>query len=268
MDARIESGARLLGGLWRAGLDWLYPRRCLACEAETASAGALCPDCWRETVLIEEPLCRRCGAPRAFATPESAATRALSQGCAACQDRPALWREARAAAVYGGTARRLVLALKHGDRLEAAPVMGAWMARAGAPLLAEADGARPYLIPAPLHWRRRLARKSNQAALLAAAVARESGAPLAEDALRRPRPTPSLEGLSREARAAALADAIRLAPGWAARLRGARVVLVDDVLTTGATLNACAAALRAAGAAEVDALLFARAGRGLDGAAA
>lgn len=253
-----------LGRLVGAGLDWLYPRRCLACEEETESLEALCAACWRDTRFIAEPLCRRCGAPLAFEAPETRVA-ARPSPCPACRDRPALWGEARAAALYGGGARRLVLALKHGDRLEAARPMGRWMARVGAGLLApDAAGRRPFLAPAPLHWRRRLARRANQSAELATAIAAESGAPLAVDALRRVRATPSLDGLTRAARAEALKGSVAVSKGWADRLRGARVVLVDDVLTTGATLNACVAALEAGGAARVDALVFARTERSVE----
>ncbi|MEL6980550.1 MAG: phosphoribosyltransferase family protein [Pseudomonadota bacterium] len=129
----------------------------------------------------------------------------------------------------------------------------------GAALLAPDDkGLRPWLAPTPLHWRRRLARRGDQAAALAGAVARETGAPLATGALRRVKATPRLEGFSRRARAEALRDVIAPRRGWARRIEGARVVMIDDVLTTGATLNACAAALHAMGARRVDALVFAR----------
>lgn len=251
---------RAASGAIAAGLDWLYPRRCLACEAETQSLGALCADCWAETAFVAEPLCRRCGAPLAFAAPGASAGAAAR--CPSCRDLTIRWRETRAATQYAGGARRLVLALKHGDRLEAARPMGRWMARAGAPLLApDAEGRSPWLVPAPLHWRRRMIRKSNQAAALAAAVSRESGAPLAETALRRLRATPQLDGLSRAARAEALREAIAPSDAWSERIAGARAVLIDDVLTTGATLNACAEALQAMGARRVDALVFARVSR-------
>ena len=143
--------------------------------------------------------------------------------------------------------------------------MGRWMARAGAPLLAaDQKGRRPWLAPVPLHWRRRLARRSNQSVELALSVSQTAGAPCAPDMLLRRRATPSLDGLSRPERAEALVGAIEVSRAWADRLQGARVVMVDDVLTTGATLNACAEALKAAGVERVDALVFARVERSLD----
>lgn len=161
---------------------------------------------------------------------------------------------------YHGAGRTLPLALKHGDRTDVARAMGRWMARAGLDLRGAAPELGPPLIaPAPLHWRRRLARRGDQAAALARVVAALWDAPLADAVLRRRRatvPQASLEGA--EARWRNLRAAFVVAPGRAGVVAGRRVVLVDDVMTTGATLDACAAALLAAGAARVDALVFAR----------
>jgi ComF family protein len=165
-----------------------------------------------------------------------------------------VYRRARAAVRYDDVARTLVHALKYQDRTDLAPTMGRWMARAGGEILNEAD----VLVPVPLHWRRAWRRRYNQSGALAQAIARYSGLPVAGDALRRTRPTEQQIGLSRTARAANVQGAFRVADDRIADVQGRRVVLVDDVLTSGATANACARALLRAKAAQVDLLVFAR----------
>jgi len=156
---------------------------------------------------------------------------------------------------YEGSGRRLVLALKHGDRLDLVPMLAGWMLRAGPDLVREAD----LILPVPLHWRRLLTRRFNQAAELARGVARAGGrrGVYAPRLLRRIRATPTQDGRNRAARLANLAGAIALAPGAERRLAGRRVLLIDDVMTTGATLDACARACLAGGAAAVDVLVSA-----------
>lgn len=257
-----------IGGVARGARDWaldlVFPPSCLVCEAATAEPGGLCAACWVETPFLSGRVCARCGAP-ALETPEAAPDwRALV--CADCaEDPPPMeipWRYGRAAARYDAAARRLVLQLKHADRTAAARPMAAWMARAAGPLLQDpALGPPPLLTPVPLHWSRRLARRSNQSAELARRLAALTGAPLALDALRRPRRAPSQRGRSREARRENVAGAFAVSRRWRGRLEGRRVLLVDDVMTTGATLAEATRALGAAGAGPVDVLVFARAGR-------
>lgn len=178
--------------------------------------------------------------------------------CDDCRASEPAWDRAAAVALYGGTVRRLILGLKRSDRLDTVPLMARWMHRAGQSFLADAD----LIVPVPLHWTRRLARRFNQSAELARGIAAISAAEgrhavYAPEILRRVRRTPSQEGRDRAARRANMAGAIAARRGTPKRLEGARVVLVDDVMTSGATLNAAAGALRGAGARHVDALVMA-----------
>ena len=167
---------------------------------------------------------------------------------------PPAYHRARAAVRYDDVARTLVHALKYGDRLDLAPTMGRWMARAGRELLADADA----LIPVPLHWRRLWARRFNQSALLAKAVAQESGVKVADTVLKRVKATAQQVGLSQAERAQNVQGAFRVPTECKAEVAGRRLILIDDVLTSGATADACARALLRAGARNVDLLVFAR----------
>jgi len=237
---------------WRAGralLDLLLPPQCVACDAPVDAPGRLCADCFRRTGFITEPLCARCGVP--FAT---AALGGAEHLCPACREAPPVFQRARAALRYDEQGRRLILPFKHADRTELAEVLAPHMARAGAVLLHEAD----LLVPVPLHRWRLLGRRYNQAALLAKAVGRIAERPCMLDALLRRRATVSLGAKSAAERAKEVAQAFAVRPSRAARLSGQRVLLIDDVMTSGATANGCAAVLLAAGAASVDVLAAAR----------
>ena len=167
---------------------------------------------------------------------------------------PPAYSRARAAVRYDDVARTLVHALKYQDRTDLAPAMGRWMARAGQQLLGEAD----VLVPVPLHWKRSWSRRYNQSGALARVIARQSGVKLTTEALRRVRSTQQQIGLSRTERASNVQGAFKVAPDRKADIAGRRVILVDDVLTSGATVDACARALLRARAAQVDVLVFAR----------
>jgi ComF family protein len=259
MTARLSTGEDFaaapglrerLGGFFRAlgriGLDTLYPPTCLACRAATGEADALCPACWRAIRFIERPFCERLGTPFA----EDLGAGLLSPQAIA--DPPAFGRARAVARFEDGPARRLVHRLKYSDRGELARPLGAWMARAGADVLAEVDA----IVPVPLHPFRLWTRRFNQAAALARAIALKADKPFEPRWLRRVKATRSQVGLSREQRAENVQGAFRAAPG--APIKGRRIVLVDDVLTSGATANAAARALLRAGATNVDLLVFAR----------
>ena len=219
------------------------------CGAETDAAGRLCPDCFRLTGFITEPLCVRCGVPFA-----NAALGGQERLCPGCRDLPPVFRRARAALRYDAQGRRLVLPFKHADRTELATVLAPHMVRAGAALLDEAD----LLVPVPLHRTRLFTRRYNQAALLAQAVGRMAGRPSLPDALVRRRATASLGEKSAAQRAAEVAGAFAVKESRAAQLLDKRVLLIDDVMTSGATANACAGVLLAAGVRSVDVLAAAR----------
>jgi ComF family protein len=251
LSARPAAWPRLAGAiasLGRAALDAIYPPTCLACRAATAQTGALCPECWRAMRFIERPFCERLGTPfEQDLGPGLLSPQAIAD--------PPVFARARAVARFeDGPARRLVHRLKYSDRGELAKPMGRWMARAGADILAGADA----LAPVPLHSLRLWTRRFNQAAALAHAVAAETGAPCEPFLLTRVKATQSQVGLSRAQRADNVQGAFRAPLRAQARLKGCRIVLVDDVLTSGATANAAARALLRGGAAQVDLLVFAR----------
>lgn len=232
-----------------AALDVLLPPQCLTCDAEVLTQGAFCVDCFNQAQQITAPFCRRCGVPLGQTAQADSAG-----ACPRCAANPPPWHEARGALAYDAFSRRPILSLKHGDRTDLAKSLAPLMLRAGRALLAEAT----LLVPVPLHRRRLFARRYNQAALLARTVGRLAKVPVLADALQRVRATAPLMDKDHIARAEELRDAIAVRPMRAAALVGQRVVLVDDVLTSGATAGACTRALLAAGVERVDVLVAAR----------
>jgi len=246
----IRTVAAALRGIPRGALSLIYPPTCSGCGAATADPGALCPSCWSGLRLIEEPVCQRYGTPFAvdLGLGPLLSPRAIAE--------PPVFGRCRAVALYDSVARRLVHRLKYEDRLDLATVMARMMSASGRSLIAEAE----CLVPVPLHRARLWRRRFNQAALLARTIAADAGRPYAPAALERARATRSQVGLSRAARAENLSGAFRVPFAKAHWIRGRRVLLVDDVTTTGATGNAAARALLRGGAASVDLLTFALVG--------
>lgn len=241
----------MLDLLKSAVLDTIFPPRCLSCGGGTDGPRGLCPTCWRDTHFISGAACVKCGVPLigdGGAMPED------FDICENCQRHLPAWDRGAAAVLYRDAGRRVVLAFKHGDRLDMARPLAEWMAFAGRDLLAATD----MIAPVPLHWRRLLKRRYNQSGELARRLAQISGKPAVLDLLTRQRFTTPQEKMNRLARARNQSGAFVPHPRRAALLPGKSVLLIDDVLTTGATLSACAETLRAAGASRVDVLVLAR----------
>lgn len=228
-------------------VDLVFPPRCPLCGAALGAQSGLCQACWAELKIPGEPACALCQRPFGEGVPDGAI-------CAPCLAQPPRHDGIAAGTLYTAESRKLVLAFKHGHRIALAPMLARLIA-ARLP----ADVGRGWLVvPVPLHRWRIWQRGYNQAALLAGEVARERGARLLVDGLVRRKRTPSLGGLGRKARARVLSGAIAVHPRRQAALQGARVLLVDDVLTSGATTDACIGALKRAGASKVVIGCFAR----------
>jgi ComF family protein len=243
----LRGGAKGGAGLARGAVDLLLPARCGSCGVVVPEPGLLCSPCWRSLDFISEPYCASCGLPFDF---DPGGVRL----CGACLADPPAYHRARAVLRYDAAAKRLLLPFKHADRTEGAATFARWMARAAPDLLAACD----LLVPVPLHWRRLWRRRYNQSALLAQQLGRLAAASYAPGLLRRKRATPPQGHLSRAARRRNVAGAFEVPKGAGAHIAGRSILLVDDVMTTGATLEACAQALLRAGAARIEALVMAR----------
>jgi ComF family protein len=241
---------RRIGGALRAtfgfAVNVALPQLCAACREPVDGAG-VCAACWAKLTFIAPPYCERLGIPFTYDPgPGVLSMEAIAD--------PPAYHRVRSVVRYDDVARTLVHAFKYGDRLDLAPTLGRWMATAGRELLHEADA----IVPVPLHWRRQWARRFNQSALLSEIIAKAAGVPVVHRALKRIKATPQQVGLSKSARAQNVQGAFRVPPDGKAEVAGRRLLLVDDVLTSGATMDACARVLLRAGAAQVDALTFAR----------
>ncbi|MCI3131674.1 ComF family protein [Phenylobacterium aquaticum] len=230
----------------RAGLDLIFPPQALDDGPRPQSVG-LSPEAWSRITFLDDPVCDGCGVPFEF-----------HQGpgvrCAACMARPRAFDRARAACLYDDASRGPILQLKHADRTDLSPLFARWISRAARELIAEAD----VIVPVPLHPTRLLRRRFNQSAEIARPLARLTGLAYLPDALRRVRATETQGGKSGGGRRRNVAAAFAVPASQARRLAGRRVLLIDDVLTTGATAEGCARALKGAGAQCVNLAVIAR----------
>jgi ComF family protein len=238
---------RLVG----TAVDLVLPPRCLVCGVTIADLHALCPSCWSEIEFLGPPQCACCGRPFAEAT-------GAETLCGACLKRQPLYRKARAVCRYDEASKSLILAFKHGDRTDCAPALARWLVRAGADLIEDCE----LIAPVPLHWTRLFARRFNQAAMLAQAIGRLTGKPVVPDLIDRRKRTPPQGKGSRDQRKRNVAGAFAVPMRHRAAVADRRILLIDDVLTTGSTVEACTRALLGAGAASVDVLTLALVVRG------
>jgi len=232
----------------QALLHVVYPPQCLTCDARVTTDFGLCGECWRETPFIIGLTCTKCG------TPLPGDDQAAEVLCDDCLTLARPWGKGCAALLYKDNARKLVLSLKHGDRIDLARPAAAWMARAAQPRLVP----DMLVAPVPLHWLRLLKRRYNQAALLSGGVAKLAGLEHCPDLLQRRCNTGSQDDRSRDGRFANMASALTAHPRHAKRIEGRHILLVDDVMTSGATLASAAEACIASGAKDVSILVMAR----------
>ncbi len=236
-----------VSGVLNMAVDAVLPPRCIVSGEMVERQGMIAPLVWADLDFIAEPFCAVCGFPFEFEVEKS------SQ-CASCLANRPPYESARAALKYGDTSRDIILGFKHADKTHAVKAFIPWLKRAGADMLKEAD----IIVPVPLHFWRLVSRRYNQAALMANALARETGRPVIPDLMRRTRATPSQGHLNAKQRFRNVRRAFALGPGHKETVKGKTILLVDDVYTTGATVRECAKILMKAGAKKVHVLTLAR----------
>jgi ComF family protein len=258
--AGIEAGGqraarpfRPLGALLGGLADLVLPPVCIVCRTRIGSHGLLCGGCWARIDFIAPPICARLGIPLPYDPRASGGNEPCLSAAAIAQ--PPVYDRARAAAHCSSTMRDLIQSFKYRDRHEGLPLFARWLASAGAPLLADAE----LLVPVPLYRSRLWSRRFNQSAMLAHGLAALTGLKVDCFVLKRVKRTASQVGLSAKERRRNVAGAFRIARGRADQIKGKRIVVIDNVITTGATADACARTLKRAGAARVDVLALARA---------
>ena len=231
----------------QAALHLIYPPQCITCDARVTTDFGLCGDCWRDTPFIGGLVCDKCGAPL------QGHDTGAAEFCDDCLTIGRPWDKGRAVMLYQGNGRDMTLAFKHGDRMDLARPAAQWLARAGSPVIL----TDMLVAPVPLHWMRLFKRRYNQAALLSGGLAKLTKLEHCPDLFLRSRATMAQSG-SREARFANMASAIRVNPRWLKRIQGRNILVIDDVMTSGATFAAVTEAARASGVKTVTTLALAR----------
>ena len=244
-----------LASLWQATIDILLPPRCLATGEIVDAPGMVSPAIWPQLQFIESPCCKTCGMPFSFEIANDApGAKASDILCAACMDREPVFDSARSAVVYNEASRKMILSFKYGDRLHAVHTFAPWMMRAGKSLIEQAD----FIIPVPLHNRRLRERRFNQSALLAQEIAKRSGKAYVPNLLERTRHTIPQQGLNYKERGKNVHGAFAVSKNYLQTIKDKNILLVDDVFTSGATLNECARVMKKAKANIVNVLTVAR----------
>ncbi|MDX9689585.1 MAG: ComF family protein [Alphaproteobacteria bacterium] len=230
------------------GVDFILPPLCVGCETPITRAHALCADCWAKIRFISDPFCACCGFPFDYPMGEGAL-------CGKCLSEPPSYDMVRSAVIYDEESRGMILRLKHADQTHLHVVLAGWMTRCGQEALTGCDA----VLPVPLHRWRLLKRRYNQSALLASAIAKQTGLSYWPDALLRVKATDSQKDKGEKARRANVAKAFAVNPRF--DVSGQTLVLIDDVFTSGATVSECARVLKKAGAASVRVITLARVAR-------
>lgn len=243
----LSTTTRLLTQLQKTALDAIFPPGCVSCAEPIDTPGNLCGRCWPEMTYISAPYCDICGFPFEYDAGDGFV-------CATCLRQPPVFARARAVLKYDDASRDMILGYKHSDQTNRAPTFANWMSRAGAELINDCD----VICPVPLHHKRLIKRRFNQSALLAGEIGKLNDKPVIHDLITRKRPTKSQGGLSAKARLRNVRGVFEITPARKNSLDGTVVLLIDDVLTTGATVNACSRSLIEGGAAKVDVLTFSR----------
>ncbi len=228
-------------------LDFIFPPQCLICRHRVDANGTLCLGCWKNMHFITEPYCECCGLPFDFDLGKNVL-------CGDCIQKRPHYSRARAAFKYDDASSKLVTALKYNDQLHLAATYGAWLAKAGGEIIAASDA----IVPVPLHWKRFASRRYNQAALLAFALEKQVRLPVFPDALKRIKPTQPQTGLTRSEREKNVRGAFAINAKYLEAVRGKSLLLIDDVMTTSATLQRCTHVLLENGATTVNVLTLAR----------